>query len=51
MTLISQLVGGAEPGEITTRLWNNEKLIFLAEMEGRDVFFSFDPESGEVNTN
>lgn len=51
MTLMSQLVGGAEPEEITTRFWNHGKLIFFAEMEGRDVFFSFDPESGEVNAN
>lgn len=50
-TLMSRLVGRAEPGEITTRFWNYGKLIFFAEMEGRDVFFSFDPKSGEVNAN
>ncbi|GGH37562.1 PD40 domain-containing protein [Paenibacillus segetis] len=51
MTILSEQIMGVKPKEVYTRFWNHGKLIFYADMDGREVFFSFDPQSGEVSAN
>lgn len=44
-SLLSKEISGEKAIEVHTRFWSNGKLTYYAEMDGRDVFFQFDPES------
>lgn len=49
-TILSRHIQGMTPEAVHTRFWENGKLIFYTEMEGRDVFFRFDPEASMIDT-
>ncbi|BBI33389.1 TolB family protein [Cohnella abietis] len=45
MSMLSEEILGEKAMAVHTRFWNDGKLTFYAEMEGRDGFFQFNPES------
>ncbi|MFM1652622.1 hypothetical protein ACI7RC_11050 [Brevibacillus sp. B_LB10_24] len=49
-TILSRHIQGSMPQTVHTRFWEDGKLIFYTEMEDRDVFFRFDPESNNIDT-
>lgn len=48
MNILSEEIAGEEAAEVHTRFWKDGRLTFFANVDDRDVFFQFDPASGQM---